>query len=184
MRQNLDKEHLLKLTLAVYKVTALFPVGEDLASKIRELADRIMVESYENISRQDEMCSRKITEIFGLFDLAKQNNWVDSRNFEVLRREYNKLSQLCQTSDVGQHDSGKTVDNYLPTEALAKAGRQEKIIAYINGNGRFRIGDVVGLFPEINRRTVLRDLDKLCQTGIMVRNGAGRGVYYVKNGTH
>src|SRR3989344_5438369 len=86
MRHGLEKEHLLKLTLAAYKVTAIFPVEEELGLKIRESADKILAGLLLN--KSDENCSRLIKEILGLFDLAEKKNLVDSRNLAVLRSEY------------------------------------------------------------------------------------------------
>lgn len=154
MRQNSAKEHLLKLTSAVYRVTALFPVGEELGLKIRESADRVLN-------------GAPVDEILGLLDLAEKKNWIDPRNFLVLRREYDKMRP--------RDDSGKTVDS-------SNNYRQDKIIETINENGKVRIGELVGFFPGLNRRTILRDLDKLCQTGVAIRNGNGRGAYYIRNG--
>lgn len=165
MRRNLDKEHLLKLTLAVYRVTAIFPVGQELGPKIRESADKILANLLCS-----ENGSRCIGEILGLFDVAEKKNWVDKRNFLVLKREYDKvghaMSNLCE----------ETVENPLA------ASRQEKILAVMNSNGMVKIGDLIKVFPGVNRRTVLRDLDKLCQAGAVVRNGNGRGAHYLGNG--
>lgn len=157
MRHFPDKKRLLELTLAVYKVTAIFPVGEELSQNIREWADKVLL--------CDEKCSRYISETLELFDLAEKNNWVDPRNFLVLRREYEKIL-----------DKNKTADNLV-------SSRKDKILEMMADNGVARIGDFAKIFPGVNRRTVLRDLDELCQTGVMLRNGHGRGVYYIKNAT-
>ena len=167
----MDKKHLLELTLAVYKVTAIFPAKESAANlgfQIRESAGRILADFLLN---QFESCSQDIGEILRLFGTAEEKNWVDSRNFSVLKREYDKIRQSIAPGE----GSGKIVDKF-------NNHRQDKIIEAINENGKVRIGELVDLFPGLNRRTVLRDLDKLCQTGVAVRNGNGRGAYYVKNG--
>lgn len=163
MRQSLDKERLLKLTLAVYKVTALFPVAEELGLKMRESADNILANLLS-----DEDASRYIGNILGLLNAAEKRNWVDARNFQVLRIEYGKMQQVPPTKE--------------PVENSLLAGRQEKILAVMASNGMVKIGDLIKVFPDVNRRTVLRDLDKLCQVGVAVKNGKGRGAHYVKNG--
>lgn len=155
----------MKLTLAVYKVIALFPIGEDLGMKIRESADKILADLLLN--RPTDL----FEQLDNLFSLAEEKHWVDSRNFLVLRREYDRIRLSFEAS----RTSGKTVDN-------SNNHRHDKIIEAINGNGKVKIGEIVSLFPGLNRRTVLRDLDKLCQTGVMVRSGNGRGAYYIKNG--
>lgn len=159
----------MELTSAVYKVTAIFPTGEELSLKIRKLADIILTDLLNN--KCVENGSRYVGEILKLFDLAEKKNWVDPRNFLVLKREYAAYSNSTESSC--RENSTQSSNNH----------RQYKIIEAINGSKKIKIGELVSLFPGVNRRTVLRDLDKLCQTGIMVRNGIGRGVYYVKNGS-
>lgn len=163
MRHDPEKERLLKLTLAVYNVTAIFPIGEEgdnLGSKIRQLADKILV----------KLSSDKIDEIFKLFDQAEKKNWVDPMNFMVLRREYDAVRQPIGIGPSTQLRAGKNQNG----------NRNSKIIEAVNGSGMVKIGDLLRMLPGVNRRTVLRDLDKLCQTGIMIRNGNGRGAYYAK----
>lgn len=141
---------------------------DNLRSKIRESADKILADLLSG-NECDEKCSPHIEEILGLFKLAEKKNWVDSSNFLVLKREYDKVG----------HRMSNFVSNLSDNH---NNHRQEKILEEINGNNMVKIGDLIKLFPGVNRRTVLRDLDKLCQTGIMVRNGNGRGTYYIKNG--
>ena len=153
MRHGPEKERLLKLTLAVYKVTAIFPIGEEgdkLGAKIRQLADRI---------KNNENDTSYIEKILSLFDLVEKKNWVDPRNFLVLRREYEIIR---------------------PSAYNSNGNRQDRILEAINGNDTIKISDFARLLPGVNRRTILRDLDKLCQTGVMTRNGNGRGAHYAK----
>jgi len=167
MRHELGKERLLKLTLAVYKVTAVFPpaeAGGDLGLEIRDLADKILANLLLN---QNDKASSCIEEMLSLFGLAEEGKLADKRNFLVLRQEYDRILKIV------------SAENALPGDNH----RLEKILAALNSsNGMMKIGDLIKFFPGVNRRTVLRDLDKLCQDGFMVRNGTGRGVYYVING--
>ena len=167
MRHELGKERLLKLTLAVYKVTAIFPpaeAGGDLGLNIRDLADKI---SANLLLDKNENVSSYIEEILGLFNLAEEKKSADKRNFLVLRQEYDRILKIVSAED------DLSGDNH----------RQAKILAALNSSdGMVKIGDLIKFFPGVNRRTVLRDLDKLCQDGFMVRNGTGRGVFYIKNG--
>lgn len=183
----MDKEHLLKLTSAVYRVTAVFPVGEeekDLGSKIRELADKILVNLLSD--KINENVSRQIRELLEYFGDAESKNWVDPRNFLVLRREYAAYSTESSfyenLTQLSCEDSGKIVPCLPAGRENSNGHRKEKILEVMNSNGMVKIGDIIKMFPDINRRTVLRDMDKLCQVGALVRNGNGRGAHYVKNG--
>ena len=168
MRHGLEKERLLKLTLAVYKVTAVFQpmeAGGDLGLKISDLADKILANLL--LEKCEEKCSPHIEEVLRLFDAAEENKLADKRNFLVLRKEYDRILKIVSAGD----------------DLLGDNHRQAKILAALNGgNGMIKIGDLIKFFPGVNRRTVLRDLDKLCQDGFIVRNGTGRGVFYIKNG--
>ena len=154
-------EFFLKLTLAVHKVTELLPAGEQLKDQIRELADRVLADFLLN---NTEKAFRKIQELMGLLDLAEAKNWVDPRNFEVLRREYGKIE--------------------IEKPVRAVSGRKEKILKTINGSGKTKLGDLVRAFPDVNRRTLLRDLGEFTKIGLLVRNGSGRGAHYVANITN
>lgn len=162
----IDRNFYQKLALAVYGVTDFFPEKEPLRFHIREQADKILANLAsanphpENIGNKEDLL-KDIRILYGYFDLAIMQNWVDPRNFSVLKREYGRVRELFE----------KPLGN-----------RQDKILEAVDGNGMVKIGDIIKLIPGVNRRTVLRDLDKLCQTGAMVRNGNGRGAHYVKNG--
>ena len=152
----MSEEYLLKLTLAVYKVTELFP-EEEIKYQIRDSANRVLADLLCNRLRYSD----QINKLINLFDLAEARNFVDPRNFLVLRREYQKLAL----------DGNRK-------SAFPLEGRQAKILDYIKNNGQTPLRTLHQLFPAVHRRTLIRDLDKLCQAGLVIRNGNGRGIYY------
>jgi len=162
----MSKEHCIRLTLGVYKVSQLFPEKEPLKTNIRKLADEILVSL---LTGQSENRSRTIEEMNKLLDLAESRGLADPRNFLVLRREYAKIA-------------GKTVDN--SPDSNKNKNRQEAILSILKTNGRIQLRDLAKSFPNINRRTIQRDLGVFCQAGVVERNGSGRGAcYIVKNAT-
>lgn len=195
---EIDREYYQKLTLAVYRVTEFFPEKEPLRFQIRELADKILANLVlanphpENIANKGDLL-KDIKALFSYFDLADLQNWVDPRNFSVLKREYGKIQKPLEEAAVLSEfsapaasksvllNTGKSVENSFSGNSQ-NGNRQEKILEAINGNGMVKIGDLLRLFPGVNRRTVLREMDKICQTGAVVRNGHGRGAHYTKNG--
>ncbi len=74
--------------------------------------------------------------------------------------------------------SGKTVENSFPNK-----DRHGEILNIMKQNGKTKIGDLTKNFPNLNRRTLLRDLDNFCQIGLVEKNGNGRGVYYIMKNT-
>ena len=152
----------IKLTLAVYRVTELFPEQTALKSDIRGLANKILVGLINN---NYENGSRDINEIKGLFELSEAKNWVDSRNFSVLRREYNKIEEL-----VG---AGKTVEKPLTTQE-----RKEMILEVLKEKKMVRAKELAQNFPQISKRTIIRDIEELYRSGAVVRVGNGRASCY------
>jgi len=170
----MEGDFYLKLTLAVYKVTELFPEGEVLKTQIRELADKILINLICN-----ENSSRYIRMIKECFDLAEAQGWVDSRNFLALVREYDKIAGLI--------NAGKPVENSSSNIVIIRdkaKKRQQEILDMVKENKKVKIGDLMRFFPDLNRRTLLRHLDILNRAGLVDRAGNGRGVCYgVRNAT-
>jgi len=159
----MSKEFYLRLTLGVYKVSQLFSEKEPLRTDLRELADEILVSL---LCDNQKGLSENIKLIQKLFDLAESRGLADPRNFLVLSREYAKIAE-------------KPVDNSLPSKK-----RQKEILGILKTKGRTKIGDLIKTFPDVNRRTLLRDMDNFYHIGLVERNGNGRGVCYsIKNAT-
>lgn len=172
----MSKEFYIRLTLGVYKVSQLFPEREPLRTDLRELADEILISL---LCDNHQGRSENIKLIQKLFDLAEGRGLADPRNFSVLRREYNRVSGLIEDMGV---DTGKPVENSSHNGKGKK--RQEVILGILKNNSNVKIGDLAKSFPDINRRTILRDLDVFCQSGVVKRNGSGRGACYtIKNAT-
>jgi len=171
-----SKEFYIRLTLGVYKVSQLFSEKESLKRDLRELADEILISL---LCSNQKGCSENIKLIQNLFDLAERRGLADPRNFLVLRREYTRVSGLIEGMGV---DTGKPVENSFGNSKNKK--RQEVILSIMKNNDKVKMNDLAKSFPSINRRTILRDLDTFCQSGLVERNGSGRGACYtIKNAT-
>ena len=160
----------IKLTLAVYRVTELFPNDEPLRNNIRDLANEILVSLICN-NYKDRSNNIKIIKSY--FDLAENQNWVDSRNFSVLRKEYDKIQGLINT--------GKTVEKSLLEPAIYKKppkNRKEKILEILKDKKRIKVKELTKDFPQISKRTIIRDLEELYQAGVVARVGNARASCY------
>ena len=152
----------IKLTLAVYRVTELFPEEEPLKQDIRNLANEILADLINN---QNEYTSRNIKDIKEFFDAAEAKNWVDSRNFFVLYREYDKIEKLINT--------GKTVEKPRITK-----NRKQEILKVLQEKKKIQLKELIQTFPQVSKRTLIRDLEELYRAGAVVRVGNGRASCY------
>jgi hypothetical protein len=180
-----EKEQYLKLTMAVYRVTGLLEEGDYLKQEIRRTANKILADLiWSNPHpRVKEICDG-IRMIDVLFGQAEKKGTIDPRNFSVLRREYKKIDedyrskvQLADQSDSFQFE---TILASVPAgEAIQNGGgRKEKLLNIIKNQKKIQVGELMPNFPNISRRTILRDLDELHREGFIVRTGEGRGANY------
>ena len=171
-----NNEFYIGLTLGVYKVSQLFPDKEPLKINLRGLADEILADL---LCENYQECPENIKLIQNLFNLAESRGLADPRNFLVLRREYAKLWDLY-VENMGK--AGKPVENSSSDKKNRK--RQGVILTILKDNGKVKMSDLAKSFPGLNRRTLLRDMGVFCQTGVIKRNGNGRGACYtIKNAT-
>lgn len=117
----MDKSYYIKLTLALYRVTELFPEKEPLRIKTREKADDLLADlilssegnpdiyptrpdrnqRFAKGLKNEILNGVKIIDSF--LELAEAQNWVDSRNLLVLRKGYAEIdkdiSKMVQESE-------------------------------------------------------------------------------------
>jgi hypothetical protein len=104
---NMTKDEIFKLTLALYRVTALFPKEESLKFILRQKALEVFSSlsiskgSADLLSPEEKASILKnniiyIDSIRSLFELAESQDWIDSRNFSTLEREYEKLERILR----------------------------------------------------------------------------------------
>ena len=161
MSKDLNLPYFLKLTLAVYKVTGLFPEGgRALQAQIRESANKVLADLLLDQTVQ-------VNGLLELFQVAAEKDWVDPRNFLVLRKEYGKMQGLFSESGV------------RPKTTRFNNGRQKSIYNILRGKKKIQVKELMPSFPGISRRTLIRDLEELCQAGSIARNGNGAGTSYI-----
>ena len=92
-------DELIKLTNALYKVTGLFPTKEPLKFAIRKEALDVLFfcmasekQTTTSVVNQKEVLVQKGLDCLKLlktyFEIAKEQKWIDTRNFLVLESEY------------------------------------------------------------------------------------------------
>lgn len=169
MEEHKNREYLIKLTGAVYKVTAVFPENEPLKFKIREIADEILAD----LILESEI-SNKIEVLTAFFDLAESQNWVDSKNFLILQQKYNEIKkELLEFSEPKQQKSVS-----LSSENQNLSERQKKILQILKNREKTQVGELQKTFSDVSKRTLRRDIDDLLGQGLVDRVGQWNEIYY------
>ncbi|KPJ56654.1 hypothetical protein AMJ49_04290 [Parcubacteria bacterium DG_74_2] len=169
----MDREYIIKLTLAVYRVTELFPEKEPLKNKIRELSLKILGDILDSKRGEIEQVMKDIERLEDFLEIAKSQNWVDFRNFLVLNQEYVKIRKGIIPKEKLIEEKSKE----LPKKAKI-APRQKKILEFLQKQEKTQVWELQKLFPGISKRTLRRDLENLLNQGVIERIGKWNETFY------
>lgn len=191
-----------KLTLAVYRLTRVFPQDEPLRLKLREVALTIAVRTKQ---LQNPAAEEALEEMFTLLAIASAEGLAKKENFTLLRQCYEKLktsllnppepnpSAIPESRvEAGKTNKEEETAGDMPVrpsqnkERLARSGaenktlnaRQKKIIQYFRNRELFQLREVRALFEGYSQKTIRNDLKMLCRMGILNREGVGTVSFY------
>ena len=175
----MDRDYLIKLTLAVYKVTKVFPNKEPLRFLIREKANQILADFI--LKNKVKNIQENIDVINGYFEIAEKQNWVDQLNFLVLKREYNEVKEELEDNvDKKEKIEKKTLKSSDPhTSPILLNNRCEKILGILKEKEKAQIWEFKKVFPEVTKRTLRRDFEFLLKQSLVIRAGENNNVYYM-----
>ncbi len=195
----MEKDSIINLTKALYKVTSLFPEEETLINSIRKrgnliLSFLIIINNKNLILGGEELktfsikCKRNIKILLSYFEIAESQNWIDPKNFEILKSQYSLiLKELKNIKIVEKKAVKKSEKKIEETKKETNESKfvlsevQEKVVTVLQGNGKMRPCDLNQFFPDINPRSIRRELQDLKSRGIVVSNGSGRKTFYEMN---
>lgn len=195
----MEKDSIINLTKALYKVTSLFPEEETLINSIRKrgnliLSFLIIINNKNLILGEEELktfsikCKRNIKILLSYFEIAESQNWIDPKNFEILKNQYGLiLKELKNIKIVEKKAVKKSEKKIEETKKETNESKfvlsevQEKVVTVLQGNGKMRPCDLNQFFPDINPRSIRRELQDLKSRGIVVSNGSGRKTFYEMN---
>jgi DNA-binding HxlR family transcriptional regulator len=188
----MNKDYLIKLTQNLYKLTLLFPKKEPLRYKMRELADEILADGLRNTKKYEytketdrDPFSAKLTEtrslqilerlevLDGFFEVAKGQNWVSIENLLNIQGEYSKLREGI----------GKVIHKEKAPLTLRKTEnkvgeRQKKILEFLKEKEKAQVWEIKKILPEVSKRTLRRDFEKLVKKGLIERLGERNNTFY------
>lgn len=173
------REEIIVTTVALYRVTELMPGTEPLRLKIRELGNEIL----EKLFLGDKKGAKtKIDLLLLYFDLALKQDWVNQKNFLVLRREYQEIKsglvfeKLVKKPIIRQ----KQVNNF----SNSKKSRQQMIVDLIKANqGRIDLEEIRERFSSVSTRTLRRDMNLLVKKDLLerIRKSKKDVIFILKN---
>ena len=177
----MEKNYIIKLTLALYRVTELFPAKEPLKFFLREKADEILADFVcgERKSKFSESILEDIEILQNYFKIAEKQNWVDEKNFLVLEREYVKISRwVKEPKELKESKKGKTQEKMSLMEENYDNKRREKILEILRKKRKAQTGEFEKFFPEVTKRTLRRDFQYLLDKRLVKRVGNANRTFY------
>jgi len=109
----------LKLGLALYRVTKLFPGGEVLIGQMRSVANEVLSDL---VLGQKAKAGKKTEIALNYLQVARAQNWVKNVNFDILIRGYGQLL------DEINKDKKKQVVKNLKQEKKDSLNERQKAI--------------------------------------------------------
>lgn len=164
----MDKDYLISLTRNLYRLTLLFPKKEPLRYKMREIADEILAGSislsFKNNSLLLEDVKKNLEILDSFFEIVKVQNWVSQEVVLLLQKEYSKLKENLLTK--------KDPNQILLNE------RQKKILEILKEKEKIQVRQVKEFFPQVSKRTLRRDFERLVKEGLIERLGEKINTFY------
>ncbi|MBI1866398.1 MAG: DeoR family transcriptional regulator [Candidatus Staskawiczbacteria bacterium] len=207
----------VKLTSAVYRLSDFFPEGEPLKNRAKDRAlaiteNLVLVFGTQGWAslQKDKAKSQLLGDIeiiLNYLKLAKSFGWIDTVNFLIISKEYERIkSQISlpieklpaepvkkaeNTSTVEQTQKvifQKTIENQMSftdknisqpkSSGFSISDRQKKILQVLNEKGKAQVSDFKTFLGDITKRTIRRDLDELLKNRRIIRVGEWNQVSY------
>ena len=193
----MNKDYLIKIlqtTNELYRITLLFPKKEPLRYKIRGFANDVLANFVSLPAEADTPTkvtiieeSEKIIEVIDNFlEVAKAQNWVKDSDILSLQREYSRMKEELtkfETEEKTKKLPGILKDEPPPAPAPKiqepeLIERQEKILDVLKTKGKAQIWEIKDDFPNVTKRTLRRDFNKLVKKGFVERIGEKNTTFY------
>ena len=159
--------------MAVYRVTKIYPGGEVLIYKTREIANGILSDF---VLGNKKSAGRKIEIILNYLRIAQDQEWIKQVNFMVLSNGYGELIDELKAKEVKKD---KELEDEIKINRLKL--EQKRILKYAGNKEKFKFKDIKGLFPEKSPRTIRVYLNEMVRDKILIQKGRGRSSFYQIN---
>ncbi|MFC1630101.1 DeoR family transcriptional regulator [Patescibacteria group bacterium] len=186
----MDEKFLTQLTSNLYRLTLLFPKKEPLRFKMREIGTDILEKTVK--AKSSEYSVKSLPEIFkdieildNFFEVAMVQNWVSPKEILNLKQEYSILREELEKLMGAERPFEMAVmkveeEEQEPVNIVMQiSNRQQKIVDILKQKGRAQVGDFQDVFPQMSKRTIRRDFEKLVRHGLVERIGEKQDTYYI-----
>ncbi|MFA5349000.1 MAG: DeoR family transcriptional regulator [Candidatus Paceibacterota bacterium] len=184
--ENMEQNYLLKLTIAGYKISDLFPEKEPLRWQIKESMGKILFETIKSqfLTESKTIVFAEIQALKTMLDISESQNWINSKNILILKQEYDKLAQ--EMRQINRPSSAPNIPQKaveivakprpqrVSMPKLSPEKRQERIVSMLNFKKRINLSDLKKIFPQVGSRTLRRDMEALLHQGLITRKRDGQ----------
>lgn len=173
---TMDKEYLIQLTKTLYSVTLLFPKKEPLRYKMRETADEILANFFQE--KRAETQPQQV--LNGYFEIAIAQNWVTKDLLLEIQDKYAKIGEQEIPDEQGNFfkEESKEEEKQAIIRTNTITERQKKILDILKENGSAQVCDIQKFFPKLTKRTVRRDFEAMLKQGLVERIGERNATFY------
>lgn len=201
------KDKIKKLTEALYRVTDLYNDKEPLKWALRENGIFIYHHLLSSEPSWDKEISDSFDEIVKILDLASLGGFVSDINFEILKKEYQKMKIFIESyfpkekiyldfnfgqelpilidkpvktqPEIKEHKGQNSKGQKNKNKAQEKSeARKQKIINFLKENDKKTIKEIALIFEGINNKSIQRDLADLVKEGALFTEGEKRWRLY------
>ena len=185
-----ERSYVIKLTVVLYKVSDFFPAGEPLKVLIRKRGDEILAGLILILEKNSNIVEQVLGDIEVMrayLELARLQNWLDKKNFEILEKEYKGILEDIKTS---LNDDEKKEERLVIKKEISVGKKVEqaninfgnkrhsKIIEILKQGKDLQVKDLKDVFPDVSKRTLRRDFEYLLEKGMVERRGDNNNTVY------
>jgi hypothetical protein len=174
----MDRNNLIELTGDIYRLTLFFPKKEPLRYKTREVAVDILANP-----------TRKNLDVLDSFlDIALAQNWVSPSDILALKEKYAILEKDLEE----RREKIRVADNPVKLEYISQDeepinngnnfDRKGTIMDFLKENGKAQVWQLKEILPDVSKRTLRRDFERMLEEGMIERIGEKNETFYkIKN---
>ena len=130
--------------------------------------------------------------IHNYFEISKWQNWINYFEILEIQEEYDKIKKELyeeikkieieektnEIQNIPKNNLIEEKDIQTDNNFIEKETRKEKIIKILKKVEKIQVGEINKLFPDVSKRTIRRDFQKMLDQGIIERIGEKNNTYY------